>query len=98
MRSLFYDPKMEPYYRAGQRLLEQQKEKMPEPQTRRPKPRKPETERADRAVVAVFASLQNIWRRQGTLRRIYDVMPSSREERGAWKQLIEYLTKREDWA
>jgi hypothetical protein len=27
MRSIFYDPEMEPYYRAGQRLIEQRKKR-----------------------------------------------------------------------
>jgi hypothetical protein len=48
---------------------------------------------ADNAVVALFLGLQKIWRRQGTLRRTYDGMPSSREEREVWKQLIQYLIK-----
>jgi hypothetical protein len=42
---------------------------------------------ADRAVVAVFMQLQNIWRRQGTLRGVQ----SSREEREGWEQLIQCL-------
>jgi hypothetical protein len=31
MRSIFYDSEMEPYYRAGLRLMEQQKERAPGP-------------------------------------------------------------------
>ena len=53
---------------------------------------------ADPVVLTTFVTLQKIWRRQGTLRRTYGGMPSSREERGAWKQLTEYLTKQDNWA
>ena len=53
----------------------------------------PKIEQADRAVVAVFMGLQNAWRRQGTLRRTFDGMPSSQEEREGWKQLIQHLTQ-----
>ena len=102
MTGIFYDPAMEPYYRGQRLLLEQQKEKQrqqkKEKQLYRSKTRqrKPKVEEAvaDKAVVAVFTGLQNVWRRQGTLRRTYDGMRSSPEERGAWKQLIEYLTQR----
>ena len=45
------------------------------------------------SVVAVFMGLQNAWRRQGTLRRTFDGMPSSQEEREGWKQLIQHLTQ-----
>jgi hypothetical protein len=48
---------------------------------RRLKQNTPKIEQADRAVVAVFTGLQNAWRRQGTLRRTFNGMPSSREER-----------------
>jgi hypothetical protein len=50
-------------------------------------------EGADKAVVADFMTLQSVWRRQDTLRSTFERMPSSREERGAWKHLIEYLTR-----
>ncbi len=49
-------------------------------------------EKADGTVVVVFVGLQKVWRRQGTLRRTYDGMPSSREERVGWRQLIQYLS------
>jgi hypothetical protein len=49
-------------------------------------------ERADKAVLADFMTLQSVWRRQGTLRSTFKRMPSSREERQAWKHLIQYLT------
>jgi hypothetical protein len=51
-----------------------------------------DVENADRAFVAVFEQLQKVWRRQGTLRRTFNGMPTSREERESWKQLIQYLT------
>ena len=60
---------------------------------RRPKQHTPKIEKADRAVVAIFMVLQNAWRRQGTLRRTFDGMPSSQEEREGWKQLIQHLTQ-----
>ena len=60
---------------------------------RRPKQNTQKIEQADRAVVAVFTGLQNAWRRQGTLRRTFNGMPSSREEREGWRQLIQYLTE-----
>jgi hypothetical protein len=41
--------------------------------------------------VGIFAELQTIWRRQGTLRRTFDGMPSSRQERSGWKRLIRHL-------
>jgi hypothetical protein len=44
-------------------------------------------EQADKAVLADFMTLQSVWRRQGTLRR------TSREERQAWKHLIQHLTQ-----
>jgi hypothetical protein len=47
----------------------------------------------DPNVVELFSRLQKAWRHQGTLRRTYDGMPSSREERDAWSQLIKYLTR-----
>jgi hypothetical protein len=59
----------------------------------RPTPHTPKIEKADRALVAIFMGLQNAWRRQGTLRRTFNGMPSSQEEREGWKQLIQYLTK-----
>ena len=55
--------------------------------------KRPISDSADSAVVALFSGLQKVWRRQGTLRRTYHGMPSSPEERAAWKQLIEYLVK-----
>jgi hypothetical protein len=114
MRSIFYDAEMEPYYRAGQRLLEQQtrhlntpKYELSEKERRRtmgllfkhgPEDyrRQRQTlkiEPADRGVVTIFTALQAVWRRQGTLRRTYDGMPTSREERAGWKHLIEYLAR-----
>ena len=47
---------------------------------------------ADTPVVEVFRRMQKVWRRQGTLRRTYNGMPTSREERESWRQLIQYLT------
>jgi hypothetical protein len=55
--------------------------------------KKPISDGADGTVVGLFLGLQKVWRRQGTFRGTYDGMPSSREEREAWKQLIEYLIK-----
>jgi hypothetical protein len=57
--------------------------------------KKPPSDVADDTIVAVFSSLQKIWRRQGTLRRTYQGMRSSQEECEAWRQLIEYLTKKD---
>ena len=59
----------------------------------RPKQYTAKIDKADSAMVAIFMELQNVWRRQGTLRRTYSGMPSSREERRAWKQLILHLEK-----
>ena len=67
MRSLFYDPEMEPYYRAGRRLLEQHADNARRRQDERKHAARHKIETADRAVVAAFTSLQQIWRRQGTL-------------------------------
>jgi hypothetical protein len=50
-------------------------------------------ETADSFVVEIFAELQRLWRRQGTLRRTFDGMPTSHQEREAWKRLIRYLAK-----
>jgi hypothetical protein len=50
-------------------------------------------EKADPAVVKVFTGLQAVWRRQRTLRRTFNDMPSSREEREGWLQLIRYLSE-----
>jgi hypothetical protein len=55
--------------------------------------RTPKLEQADKAVLADFTTLQSVWRRQDTLRSTSKRMPSSREERQAWKHLIEYLTR-----
>jgi hypothetical protein len=98
--SLFYDPAMESYYRGQrflleqqaekQRLLNQQKQKHGRSKTRQ---RTLKIKPADRGVVTIFTALQTVWRRQGTLRRTYDGMRSSPEERSAWKHLIEYLLK-----
>jgi hypothetical protein len=49
-------------------------------------------EGADKAVLADFMILQSVWRRQSNLRSTFKRMPSSREERKAWKHLIQYLT------
>jgi hypothetical protein len=49
-------------------------------------------EQADEAVLADFITLQSVWRRQGTLRRTSKGTLSSREERQAWKHLIQHLT------
>jgi hypothetical protein len=49
--------------------------------------RTPKIEQADKAVLADFMTLQSVWRRQGTLRS------TSREERQAWKHLIQHLTQ-----
>jgi hypothetical protein len=62
----------------------------PDPANRRTaKSKQSYIEKADRSFVAVFAQLQNVWRPQGTLRRTFDGMPTSREERASWKQLIQ---------
>jgi hypothetical protein len=50
-------------------------------------------EGADKAVLADFMTLQSVWRRQDTLRSTFKGTPSSREERQAWKHLIQYLTR-----
>jgi hypothetical protein len=50
-------------------------------------------EEADKVVLADFMTLQSVWRRQDTLRSTFERMPSSREEREAWKHLIQYLTR-----
>jgi SOS response regulatory protein OraA/RecX len=46
---------------------------------------------ADKAVLADFMILQSVWRQQE--RSTFKRMPSSREERQAWKHLIQYLTR-----
>jgi hypothetical protein len=48
-------------------------------------------ERADSFVVLLFAELQAIWRRQGTLRRTFYGMPTSHQEHESWERLIRYL-------
>ena len=50
-------------------------------------------ETADSFVVEIFAELQRLWRRQGTLRRTFDGMPTSPQECEGWKRLIRYLAK-----
>ena len=49
--------------------------------------RTPKLEQADKAVVADFMILQSIWRVRRSLRG------TSREERQAWKHLIQHLTR-----
>lgn len=61
--------------------------------TSRPRQHTAKIDAADTAVVSVFMALQNVWRHQGTLRRTFNGMPASREERQAWRQLIQYLAK-----
>jgi hypothetical protein len=46
-------------------------------------------EEADASVIALFRDLQRLWRRQGRLRITFNDM----NERRAWEQLIQYLTK-----
>jgi hypothetical protein len=47
-------------------------------------------EQADKTVLADFMTLQSIWRRQSTQRS--RSQSASREERQAWKRLIQHLT------
>jgi hypothetical protein len=54
---------------------------------------RPNIEKAHEIVVEDFTLLQSIWRRQSTLPRTANAMPSTRQEQEVWSHLVEYLTK-----